>query len=325
MPISNHETHSPKVSVIIPVYNGANYLREAIESALAQTYANVEVIVVNDGSTDGGATAAIAQTYGGRIRYFAKENRGVSSALNFGVTRAAGDYISWLSHDDVYVPNKLEIQVSLLKNKTYPVVLYGDYELIDSTSKPIGVYRNRRITQAAFLYTLFTSHPVNGCTTLIPKVCFDEVGLFDERFRVVQDYDMWFRLAKRFCFEHVPEILMRSRLHAEQGSRTMSARCMVEETEMYVKFLHEFSAHDIFGMWEEATASDATRFLNLTAISYLNLAIFFWQRNLNGVANEARRLAVQSLRGGKFLTRVHGYLSLMLTYLWFGRLTAWRW
>ena len=90
---------TPMVSIIIPVYNGANYLREAIDSALAQTYSNFEVIVVNDGSNDGGETDRIATSYGEKIRYFRKENGGVASALNMGIKHMKGDYFSWLSHD----------------------------------------------------------------------------------------------------------------------------------------------------------------------------------------------------------------------------------
>ena len=83
----------PKVSIIIPVYNGAKYMREAIDSALAQTYPHVEVIVVNDGSTDNGATAEIARSYGDRIRFFEKENGGVSSALNVGIRHITEGYV----------------------------------------------------------------------------------------------------------------------------------------------------------------------------------------------------------------------------------------
>ena len=88
-----------KVSIIIPVFNGANYLREAIDSALKQTYENIEVLVINDGSDDNGKTEAIARSYGDKLRYFHKENGGVASALNLGIKEMAGEYFSWLSHD----------------------------------------------------------------------------------------------------------------------------------------------------------------------------------------------------------------------------------
>ena len=95
-------SHLPLVSIVIPVYNGADYMREAIDSALSQTYPHIEVLVVNDGSTDSGATAAVARSYGDKIRYFEKKNGGVSSALNYGIRNMQGSYFSWLSHDDVY-------------------------------------------------------------------------------------------------------------------------------------------------------------------------------------------------------------------------------
>ena len=95
----------PLVSIVIPVYNGSNYMREAVDSALAQTYEHLEVIVVNDGSTDD--TEQIALSYGERIRYFRKENGGVSSALNLGISKMKGAYFSWLSHDDIYSPTKV--------------------------------------------------------------------------------------------------------------------------------------------------------------------------------------------------------------------------
>ena len=101
----------PLVSIIVPVYNGANYMREAIDSALAQTYSNIEIIVVNDGSNDGGKTRDIALSYGNKIRYFEKENGGVSTALNLGIKNMGGAYFSWLSHDDVYLPEKVQVEI----------------------------------------------------------------------------------------------------------------------------------------------------------------------------------------------------------------------
>ncbi len=103
---------NPFVSIVIPVYNGANYLREAIESALGQTYPDVEVIVVNDGSNDGGKTRDVALSFGNRIRYLEKTNGGVATALNLGVREMRGELFAWLSHDDVYYPEKIARQVA---------------------------------------------------------------------------------------------------------------------------------------------------------------------------------------------------------------------
>ena len=125
---------NPKVSIIIPVYNGKNYMKEAIDSALAQTYQNIEIIVVNDGSTDNGATRKIAESYGNKIKYFEKENGGVSTALNLAIEKMSGDYFSWLSHDDRYYKNKIESQIEYLKKYDENTIIYTDYDLMDENS-----------------------------------------------------------------------------------------------------------------------------------------------------------------------------------------------
>ena len=104
----------PLVSVVIPAYNASDYLAEAIDSALAQTYKNIEIIVVNDGSGDNGATEQVAVSYGDKIRYFYKKNGGCASALNYGINVMRGDYFSWLSHDDLYLPAKVENLLKLV-------------------------------------------------------------------------------------------------------------------------------------------------------------------------------------------------------------------
>ena len=106
--------YEPLVSIVIPVYNGSNFLQQAIDSALNQTYKNIEIIVVNDGSRDDGATEQIALSYGDKIRYFSKENGGVSTALNMGIANMKGEYFSWLSHDDMYKPEKIEKQIEAI-------------------------------------------------------------------------------------------------------------------------------------------------------------------------------------------------------------------
>ena len=116
------------VSIIIPVYNGSNYLKEAIESALGQTYKNIEILVINDGSNDKGLTHNLAISFGDKIKYYKKENGGVASALNFGIVKMKGEYFSWLSHDDIYKPEKTELQIAFLnKNKDIKIV-GGNFE-----------------------------------------------------------------------------------------------------------------------------------------------------------------------------------------------------
>ena len=108
-----HPSVAESLTLLIPVYNGARFVGEAIESVLAQSYRHIEVIVVNDGSNDGGGTARVCARYARHIRYFEKANGGVSSALNMGARNMQGTYFSWLSHDDTYVPLKTELQVGV--------------------------------------------------------------------------------------------------------------------------------------------------------------------------------------------------------------------
>lgn len=211
----------PKVSIIIPVYNGSNYLREAIDSALGQTYEDIEVIVVNDGSNDGGKTDKICRSYGNNIRYFKKDNGGVATALNKGIEEMTGEYFSWLSHDDVYYPNKIEEQIKYLRKlEDRNIILYMDWESIDEK----GHFISRDILDHKMLiekpeYALLRGR-INGVTLLIPKKAFFENGFFDVSLRTTQDYDMWIRLFKSYRFIHFPKILTKTRIHPAQDTVT---------------------------------------------------------------------------------------------------------
>ena len=108
--------YEPKVSIIIPVYNGSNFLAEAVDAALAQTYKNCEILVVNDGSTDDGASEKIALSYGDKVRYYLKENGGVSSVLNFAFEKMTGEWFSWLLMMIYIIPKKLKSRLRLSMN-----------------------------------------------------------------------------------------------------------------------------------------------------------------------------------------------------------------
>lgn len=213
---------NPKVSIVIPVYNGSNYLAEAIDSALAQTYKNIEIIVVNDGSTDKGATEQVAKPYGDKIRYYHKENGGVATALNFGIKKMTGDYFSWLSHDDLYEKTKVEAEVDLIRS------LHADNVIVACNARILfesGIKKEALIDTKTFKYFdifLATSANVgiNGCTLLIPKKVLVESGGFDQSLPVTQDYDLWYRLSSKYnCkFVLLEKNLVVYRRHDEQDS-----------------------------------------------------------------------------------------------------------
>ena len=209
------------VSIVIPVYNGANYLRDAIDSALRQSYPDCEVIVINDGSTDNDATRSIAMRFGDRIKYIEKSNGGVATALNLGIRKARGDYISWLSHDDMYYPDKIEKQIRYINAiGTDDVIMYSDYEIIDMAQNTLQTFAIHQLKPYDYLQNMMLilfGSAMHGCTLLLPRRCFEEVGYFDEGLRTTQDYALWFRLLKsKYRFEHIPEVLVRGRRHDKQ-------------------------------------------------------------------------------------------------------------
>lgn len=219
--------NAPLVSIIIPVFNGSNYVREAIESALSQTYSNIEVIVVNDGSTDNGATENIILEYKDKITYIKKENGGVSSALNAGIRNMKGEYFSWLSHDDVYMPDKIEKQIETLKKYNVSNAVVKSFtRFIDKNSDHIDYMKANPYEKVlpwddAVQYV--TRKGINGCTLLIPKKVFSEVGLFDERLRYCQDTFMWWQIfLNEYSMIMCDHIGVSSRIHGNQLTRTGS-------------------------------------------------------------------------------------------------------
>jgi glycosyltransferase involved in cell wall biosynthesis len=241
----------PLVSIIIPVYNGANYMKEAINSALTQTYKNIEIIVVNDGSKDNGETENVALSYGDKIRYFHKENGGCGSALNYGIKNMKGEYFSWLSHDDLYYPNKIEHQVNILnKFDNKDTIIYGGYELIDEKGnslryiKPDSVLPINKLNIS--LLPLLRGL-IHGCSLLIPAKYFYEVGIFNEALPTTQDYDLWFKIFRVAPIHFDESTLIKSRFHSEQGSKKVSnhnEECNV----LWSSFLHELTEEEMIKM-----------------------------------------------------------------------------
>ncbi|WP_193763154.1 glycosyltransferase [Methylorubrum sp. Q1] len=212
------------VTIAIPVHNGANYLGEAIESALCQSHPETEIIVVDDGSDDDGQTLAVARTFGSHIRTLHQSNSGVAAALNTALACASGRLFSWLSHDDVFEPGKTERQVRILDTLNRDdICLFSDLSWIDAAGRITGEQRLDPAALARNPRLAFYEGLINGCTILTARDLLLRIGGFDTRYPYTQDYRMWWRLTREAHFVHVPHCLLRSRLHPDQGSHRRDA------------------------------------------------------------------------------------------------------
>ncbi len=211
----------PRVSIIVPVYNGEEFMREAIDSALAQTYENCEVIVVNDGSQDD--TEKIALSYGDRIRYFSKPNGGVSTALNLGIEKMTGDYFAFLPHDDTYHPDKTKLQIeSILNSGDEMTIAWSGFYCRDERrqqDRPVEIsFGHTREALTRGTYPLFFGL-LNAATALIHKRYFEIKGNFNPELLTAQDYDLCFRIFQGKNTIYLDQPLAVHRIHEQQGSQ----------------------------------------------------------------------------------------------------------
>ncbi|GIP57298.1 glycosyltransferase [Paenibacillus sp. FSL W8-0186] len=206
---------SAKVSIIIPFYN-CPYIEQAVSSALAQTYSNIEIIVVDDGST---SYAELLAPYRHRIHYLGKQNGGTATALNHGIRHASGDYIAWLSSDDIFYPEKISIQLhEMLRHKA--VISHTNFNYIDESGTVTQFGAGALpMTRRELLEILTRGNPINGCTVMIKRSLLKRVGLFDERLPYTHDYDLWCRiLLAGYSFHYVNQPLIAYRRHPGMGT-----------------------------------------------------------------------------------------------------------
>lgn len=208
----------PIVSVVIPVYNGEETIKQTIESVLSQTFSDFELIVINDGSTD--ATVNVVSTFQDpRIKVFSYPNAGLSASRNRGISLASGNYISFIDADDLWTADKLEAQVSALQENPQAALAYSWTDYIDESGQFFRQGPHFNFSGDVFAKLLLSDFVGNGSNPLIRKQAFSEVGGFDESLNAAEDWDMWLRLAARYEFVAVPftQILYR------QSPTSMSA------------------------------------------------------------------------------------------------------
>lgn len=207
----------PEVSVVIPTYNSAKYVVEAVESVLAQTWQDLEILVIDDGSTDD--TEQVMRRYEAPVRYLRQENGGVAVARNRGIQESLGRYVAFLDADDTWLPHKLARQMEALRQQPHHRACYSAFTVVDAELNPIGISRSQG--EGAALEDLLTRGNVvaTPSTVICERSLFDLAGGFDPALSQCADWDMWVRLAAQTEFLYVDESLVTYRQHGTNMSR----------------------------------------------------------------------------------------------------------
>ncbi len=231
----------PFFSVIIPTYNQADYLPAAIESLFNQTFNDWEAVVVNDGSID--KTYEVMENYAfqdPRIKVFYKGNGGVATALNVGINKARGEWICWLSSDDLFEPDKLEIHFNAIKE--YPEIKFFHshwYLLLEETKQKLAPPLWLQIPPTEFQVTrFFWANYIHGNAIAVHRSVFDEVGLFNESLRQGQDFDMWLRISSRFVSFFLDKRTCITRIHKGQTTNSFVEGGVLDSTRSLILFLN---------------------------------------------------------------------------------------
>lgn len=270
---------NPKISIVIPVYNGSNFLAEAIESAISQTYNNIEVIVVNDGSNDDQATQKVALKYKDRIKYYEKKNGGVASALNLGLSKMQGEYFCWLSHDDVFDREKTEIQLAYMQERNLSFT-YGDYRFIDQEGRLIKDMEAPYYDRLEAMKMLLINGYIHGCSIMVKRELFNKTGLFNEDYKHTQDTDMWFRMSMILELKRIPRVLLSSRIHDNQTSKLYTAERRAEMFNFYEIALQNQILQDyLFRNEIDISSSDNEAFKKSALLSWMGDKLMYINKN----------------------------------------------
>jgi glycosyltransferase involved in cell wall biosynthesis len=212
---------APRVTVIIPCYNREKYLRQAIDSVLGQTWPNVELVVVDDGSTDG--SAEVLKSYGDRIRVLThpgRANRGQSASINLGLASSESEYVAILDSDDWWAEDKLRLQVEYLEaNPDFGLVYGNGYQVTESGERKWRIYDRGHTDESDPARVLADCYFLVPNNSLVRRRVFDEVGGFDESLRAAQDHDMAIRIAEATKIAYIPEDLFFYRRHDDSISK----------------------------------------------------------------------------------------------------------
>lgn len=253
----------PVISVILPVYNGSRFLKEAIDSILNQTFSNFELIIINDGSTD--ETQAIISSYNdSRIRSFDKKNSGLIDTLLFGIKKCNADWIARMDADDICFPNRFEIQLQYISEEV--AVIGSQALLIDENGIEYGrtKFENNHLGIMNKIENLFSNiiHP----SVLINKRLLEKVGGYDPKMHVAEDFDLWLRISKIGKLINVNETLIKLRKHDDNiSSKKLSVsveNCLISLVYYFNSKSTEIMSIDEYTLLKRSVSVTAENYCN---------------------------------------------------------------
>ncbi|HEV3472367.1 MAG TPA: glycosyltransferase [Actinomycetota bacterium] len=210
-------TDNPLISVVIPTFNYGRFIGTTIESVAGQTCSDLEILVVDDASSDD--TASVVRSLrDDRIRYIRHDvNKGPSAARNTGLQRASGSFVTCIDSDDAMKPRNLEVKTRVLQDSPGVDIVFGNVEVIDEAGTPLGVGNRRQqdevLPQPVLLRRLLRGNPFHASATVVRRHVYDVAGTYREDLRHAEDWDLWLRMACFFSARYVGEPLVRHRLH----------------------------------------------------------------------------------------------------------------
>jgi glycosyltransferase involved in cell wall biosynthesis len=239
----------PTVSVVIPTYNALKFLPQTIASVMAQTFQDFELLLIDDGSSDGTAEwvahynqAVEDRAKGHKIRFFQQHRGGVSMARNLGIQNAQGEFVAFLDADDLWVPSKLTQQVNYLNQHPRVGLVHGAIALMDEAGKLTGRVLSSKPT-ASSLPRLLTQNAVACQTVMMRRSCFEQTGGFDSQADTVEDWDLWIRLARFYPIVALPEVLAHYR--QVESSLSRSHERMVPTYHYVIEKNYEFCQDEL--------------------------------------------------------------------------------
>ena len=218
----------PKVTVIVPLYDGRRFIAQALDSALAQTFRDFEIVIVDDGSTDDSRECIARHLELPQVRFVRQRNLGVAAARNTGIRSSSGEIVAFLDQDDVWLPDKLALQVEYLDRPPMPNSYMGSRSIwVPRASGRIWQGLGRGSDGPVFP-GIVARNRIAVLTVAVRRTCLAQVGPFDETISKADDYELWLRIAKQFPLGFIPQVLGRYRTHEANASKDAFAMDVAE-------------------------------------------------------------------------------------------------